>query len=548
MQPKYQRENNDNTGPKDGSKTVICPQNGHLPGNIGISDNTRQKDCKQLEDFDSQLKKSGNDKQVYCTEKLECDMDVRTGDTDSASRLEDLSPKQCKNNVGENPTEYIEEEIQGQGRESSVKSTIEDLEDEHTSENMWDCSICLKKFKTKRMLYFHTRFKHKDPTSCDICKLSFTSKVKFQIHTKKVHGDEMRNEVICHKCGKNLSGNLKRHLSVCNKPKIMKKKNCNMKIQCTYCNKSVLKSSMKRHMTRKHQIVVRRGSSFYYTNITAKYKHTQKSILYFCNICSVSFTRKYNLTKHNKLFHSETKGTKMNIKSDFVIWERVGKDVKPRACTKCKMMFNDGMSLRKHSMEEHPLQDSFQCSQCTKRYKSKKILRNHELLDHSGNIFYCTLCEYSSKRKYDLKRHSKVHTNERKPLKDIEELSRKSKRIKKIAQDVNVKLSILPHKDKNKIIKYLMEQNTDKVNKYSQCPLDEEDVIGMVKDVNLSDRQVLQILTKIRAKWGNHIVTPNIKSTLKERKQIVSHLYKVELLEQDDMVHFLGKDDIPITR
>ena len=43
-------------------------------------------------------------------------------------------------------------------------------------------------------------------------------------------------------------------------------------------------------------------------------------------------------------------------------------------------------------------------------------------------------------------------------------------------------------------------------------------------------------------------MTPNIKSTLKERKQIVSHLYTVELFEKDDEVHFLGKDDMPITR
>ena len=528
---------------------VIDPPNDHLPGNSDTSDNIRQKDDKKFDgDLASQLKKRENDMQVHYTEVLEGDMDVCTGDTDSESRFGDSSPKKYENNAGENPTGHSEEKIQVQGRRSSESSIIEDLGDGHTSEDIWDCSICLKNFKTKRMLYFHTRYKHKDPTSCEICKLSFTSKEKFQRHTKKVHGDKIRKVVICHKCGKNLIGNLKRHLSVCNKPKIMRKRNFNTKIQCNYCNTSVLKSSIKRHINRKHQTVLRRGSSFFYTNITAKYKHTRKSILYFCNICSVSFTRKYNLTKHNKLFHSETKGTKMNIKSDFVIWERVGKDVKPRACTKCKMIFNDGMSLRKHSMEEHPLQDSFQCSQCTKCYKSKKILRNHELLDHSGNIFYCTLCEYSSKRKYDLKRHSKVHTKKRKPLKDIEELSRKSKRMKKIAQDVNDQISILSDKDKNMIIKYLMEQNTDKVDKFSQCPLDEEDVIGMVKDVNLSDRQVLHILTKIRAKWGNHIVTPNIKSTLKERKQIVSHLYTVELLEKDDKVHFLGKDDVPITR
>ena len=44
------------------------------------------------------------------------------------------------------------------------------------------------------------------------------------------------------------------------------------------------------------------------------------------------------------------------------------------------------------------------------------------------------------------------------------------------------------------------------------------------------------------------MVTSNIKTTLKERKQIVSHLFDVELLDKDDKVHFLGKDNQPLTR
>ena len=55
-----------------------------------------------------------------------------------------------------------------------------------------------------------------------------------------------------YKCGKKLCGNLKRHLSVCDKLKMIKKRTSNMKIQCTYCNKSFLKSSMKKHVNRKH--------------------------------------------------------------------------------------------------------------------------------------------------------------------------------------------------------------------------------------------------------------------------------------------------------
>ena len=538
---------------------VTCSKNNPLTRNCDdIRDDINENDLKQLGgDFARQDKKSENDMQVYFTNKLEEDICVNIRDKDSELRLGESSaqPKLCKSDAVGNHTRHMEEEIRGEGSESSFdvgsKSSILDLEEENRSENRWDCSICFKNFKTKRMLYFHTRNIHRDPTSCLHCKLSFTSKLKFQKHLKKVHEDKMTNKVICHKCGKKLCGNLKRHLSVCDKLKMIKKRTSNMKIQCTYCNKSFLKSSMKKHVNRKHQIVVRTGSSFYYSNITAKYMQKQKVSLYICNICCVSFTRKYSLIRHNKLFHRETKDNKINMKSDFIIWdESVSKAVKPSICTHCKVIFKDRVSLQKHKKKEHSLLDSFECSLCTNRYTSKKSLRAHKSLDHSGKIFHCTLCEYSSKRKYDLKRHSKVHTNKRKPLKDIEKLSRNNKfqRIKKITQNINKSITILSDKDKKKILSDLIEQNTDILDTHSQCPLDEEDVISMVKDVNMSDRQVLQILTKIRAKWGSHMVTSNIKTTLKERKQIVSHLFNVELLDKDDKVHFLGKDDKPITR
>ena len=249
---------------------------------------------------------------------------------------------QCKSDAVENHTRHMEEEIRGEGSKSSFDvgsiSSIQDLEEENRSEYRWECSICTKKFKSKRMLYFHMRNMHRDPTSCLHCELSFSSKVKFQKHLENVHADKMRNKVICHICGKKLSGNLKRHVSVCDRLKIKKKRTNNMKIQCTYCNKSFLKSSMKRHVNRKHQIVVRTGSSFYYSNITAKYMQKRKTSLYICNICCVSFTREYSLIRHNKLFHSETKDNKINMKSDFIIWDEcVSMAVKPSISTHCKV-------------------------------------------------------------------------------------------------------------------------------------------------------------------------------------------------------------------
>ena len=70
----------------------------------------------------------------------------------------------------------------------------------------------------------------------------------------------------------------------------------------------------------------------------------------------------------------------------------------------------------------------------------------------------------------------------------------------------------------------------------------------MVKDANLSDRQLLKILTIIRRKWGKSKVTTNIKTLLRERKQLLSHLFTVELLDKADQVHFTSKTNVPLTR
>ena len=44
------------------------------------------------------------------------------------------------------------------------------------------------------------------------------------------------------------------------------------------------------------------------------------------------------------------------------------------------------------------------------------------------------------------------------------------------------------------------------------------------------------------------MVTPNIRNILKERKQLLSHLFTVERLDKDDLDHFVDKDNQPISR
>ena len=112
----------------------------------------------------------------------------------------------------------------------------------------------------------------------------------------------------------------------------------------------------------------------------------------------------------------------------------------------------------------------------------------------------------------------------------------------------NSQISVLPVGDKRKLLKDIINENQEVLDTYGDYPLDEDDVTDMVRDVNLSDRQVLKILSIIRKKWGNNKVTPNIRNLLKERKRVLSHLYTVEYLDKEHLDHFVDKSNQAVSR
>ena len=143
-----------------------------------------------------------------------------------------------------------------------------------------------------------------------------------------------------------------------------------------------------------------------------------------------------------------------------------------------------------------------------------------------------------------------VHNTPGKIRKQADQITRKQnqKRMRDIVNKFNEDIKDFSELDRKKMFRDLVKQNPDVLDTYGAYPLNEDDVMEMVRDVNLSDRQVLKILTIIRRKWGKHKVTSNIKTTLKERKQLLSHLFTVEYLDKDDPVHFVDKDGKPISR
>ena len=154
------------------------------------------------------------------------------------------------------------------------------------------------------------------------------------------------------------------------------------------------------------------------------------------------------------------------------------------------------------------------------------------------------------KQKSNLNRHVKIHEGPGRKIKKLEELSRAQQlaRMRKIVDNFNRDTRDFSDEDKKKILLRLIKSNPEILETYSSNPLTEEDVIEMVRDGNLSDRQVLKILVILRRRWGKKAITPNMQKLLKERKELLSHLFTAELLAAEDELHFVDKDGKPITR
>ena len=169
---------------------------------------------------------------------------------------------------------------------------------------------------------------------------------------------------------------------------------------------------------------------------------------------------------------------------------------------------------------------------------------------HRIERYRCTACDKTFKRKSNLARHTKIHSGPGRQKKALEELSRRQQLdlMKKIVDKFNKDIMDFSEEDKKKMFQRLVKSNPDVLNLYSTNPLSEEDVIEMVRDSNLSDRQVLKILVIIRRRWGRKAITANMQKLLKERKELLAHLYTVELLAAEDEVHFVDKDSNPISR
>lgn len=229
------------------------------------------------------------------------------------------------------------------------------------------CDICGKTYITRESMFKHKRLKHitreqedqQGVSYCDYC------------HWKGTAAELAKHKIAEHA-----------HMKT---------------IECIVCNKTFFTNhSLRLHMLvhtgeRKHMCEVC-GSSFALQSnlIIHKRVHTGEKP-YKCDQCDKAFTQHSSLHAH-KFTHTD--------KPTF-------------SCDQCGATFFRKDSFRSH-MKKHRSEDEWdKCEICDKRFKSRKLLKDHMVVHTGERNHQCTVCEKSFGRRSSLRIHLSIHTGEK---------------------------------------------------------------------------------------------------------------------------------------
>lgn len=236
----------------------------------------------------------------------------------------------------------------------------------------------------------------KKPMNCEICSKELASRASLLLHIQTIHiGQQIR--CTNGKCSKIFRSNtgLYRHMKLCHPEDVNK---------CDICHKFVYsKEKFSEHQLRHNQP----GSS-----------SAGSAGSFACNICTMTFLRKFELRSHLNKHEKDISCTLCNEKFSTVKLmlahrERHGKTpVYTCRYENCNLVFEDRREFMKHA-REHP--DSgrkrFLCPYCGKGI-SRTYIADH-INTHTKSVSHqCTYCGKTFIKKCSLRRHLMIHTGE----------------------------------------------------------------------------------------------------------------------------------------
>jgi len=79
-------------------------------------------------------------------------------------------------------------------------------------------------------------------------------------------------------------------------------------------------------------------------------------------------------------------------------------------------------------------------------------------------------------------------------------------------------------------------------------PLTEDEIIDIIKDLSISHRVLLQILSHLKKKWGRKVITTNGKNSLRDRKLIVQDFFTLVTLDKTAEYNFTHSEGNIVSR
>ncbi|XP_067640878.1 zinc finger protein 260-like [Eurosta solidaginis] len=245
-------------------------------------------------------------------------------------------------------------------------------EDENSSPDIskpFDCSICPKRFQSKKSLAKHIRNKHE--ASPKINNNESEGKISDMVEPELMTGSEKSN------------------------PDTVKP------FECLLCSRLYqTKRTLAKHFRIKHKSTYNKLEGKFFKDNRGSMNSGHENLLasrlkskgkYICSFCPQEFVSAATAKRHEQKIHLHQRPDR-------------------KECTICHKKI-DPRHFNGHMRDVHPSGRKFVCDICGCSYKTSTYLKDHKAL-HLDRKFPCNVCDRKFARTIDLKAHMRFHTGE----------------------------------------------------------------------------------------------------------------------------------------